>query len=541
MKSEREDNGSSQPTVAAEEAGSRGSADAPPVHPSPPPGQSPSMLSPRAAAFSVEALLTAQEETEEAKAPPAAKTKNSEDAAADEVSEVKMEPQSAAEGAATPNQLQDGATRSVNSPTDDAGSGRDSTPHTSDENTDDEVDVEDCSTPVPHPCASPAPERCRTPLRGPSGSPVCVLPSQRYPTEPFSPAPPPGATEWQMLTQMNLRWAEQEGPENRCEGVGIQLLQRDLWTKFHSLTTEMIITKNGRRMFPVVKVRLRGLDPEKTYAVFLDMAAVDTRRYRYVYPSSRWMVAGTGEPLGEQTPYIHPDSPATGVQWMATPAIAFDRLKLTNNRTREAQGQIVLHSMQKYVPRVWVQEVRAGATWAELPRLLNTSVAFCTSFPETSFITVTAYQNQQITRLKIESNPFAKGFRDTSKQKEMERCSVTTVRGRESSATPPSPVVLPLGLSPPQQFHFGAPFPGIPRQFTLPGPLSPPVSPLLLPPTHWLGTLKAGEPPWLQSPTSPLLQSPPPSSLPFLLPSFFPALHTQLPRALDLSKPKDDT
>lgn len=125
--------------------------------------------------------------------------------------------------------------------------------------------------------------------------------------------------------------------------------------------------------------------------------------------------------------------------------------------------------------------------------------------------------------------------------REMERCSVTTVRGRESSATPPSPVVLPLGLSPPQQFHFGAPFPGIPRQFTLPGPLSPPVSPLLLPPTHWLGTLKAGEPPWLQSPSSPLLQSPPPSSLPFLLPSFFPALHTQLPRALDLSKPKDDT
>lgn len=39
-----------------------------------------------------------------------------------------------------------------------------------------------------------------------------------------------------------------------------------------------------RRMFPVVKVRLRGLDPEKTYAVFLDMVAVDTRRYRYVYP-----------------------------------------------------------------------------------------------------------------------------------------------------------------------------------------------------------------------------------------------------------------
>ena len=35
-------------------------------------------------------------------------------------------------------------------------------------------------------------------------------------------------------------------------------------------------------------------------------------------------------------------------------------------------------------------------------------------FPETQFTTVTAYQNQCITKLKIESNPFAKGFRDSS-------------------------------------------------------------------------------------------------------------------------------
>ena len=35
-------------------------------------------------------------------------------------------------------------------------------------------------------------------------------------------------------------------------------------------------------------------------------------------------------------------------------------------------------------------------------------------FPETQFTAVTAYQNQCITKLKIESNPFAKGFRDTN-------------------------------------------------------------------------------------------------------------------------------
>ena len=32
--------------------------------------------------------------------------------------------------------------------------------------------------------------------------------------------------------------------------------------------------------------------------------------------------------------------------------------------------------------------------------------------PEAQFIAVTAYQNEQITQLKIDNNPFAKGFRD---------------------------------------------------------------------------------------------------------------------------------
>ncbi|CAH1392815.1 unnamed protein product [Nezara viridula] len=34
-------------------------------------------------------------------------------------------------------------------------------------------------------------------------------------------------------------------------------------------------------------------------------------------------------------------------------------------------------------------------------------------FKETEFIAVTAYQNEKITQLKIDNNPFAKGFRDT--------------------------------------------------------------------------------------------------------------------------------
>ena len=38
-------------------------------------------------------------------------------------------------------------------------------------------------------------------------------------------------------------------------------------------------------------------------------------------------------------------------------------------------------------------------------------------FQECEFIGVTAYQNEKVTELKINHNPFAKGFRDTGASK----------------------------------------------------------------------------------------------------------------------------
>ena len=37
-------------------------------------------------------------------------------------------------------------------------------------------------------------------------------------------------------------------------GPTVELEDSALWNKFQSLTNEMIVTKNGRRMFPVIKV-----------------------------------------------------------------------------------------------------------------------------------------------------------------------------------------------------------------------------------------------------------------------------------------------
>ena len=117
-------------------------------------------------------------------------------------------------------------------------------------------------------------------------------------------------------------------------------------------------------MFPTLKVRiLSGLSPSHTYLVFLELRPFDDKRYRYVYHSSQWMVAGAGDtsPSSSSSHFVHGDSPTTGQQWMGQ-VVSFDKLKLTNNRQSSpeaaaAQGHICLHSMHKYVPRIHIQKL----------------------------------------------------------------------------------------------------------------------------------------------------------------------------------------
>ena len=76
--------------------------------------------------------------------------------------------------------------------------------------------------------------------------------------------------------------------------------------------------------------------------------------------------------------------------------------------------QTILNSMHKYQPRFHL--VRASDI-LQLPySTFRTYV-----FPETIFIAVTAYQNEKITQLKIDHNPFAKGFRDTGAGKSQKK------------------------------------------------------------------------------------------------------------------------
>ncbi|XP_065122849.2 T-box transcription factor TBX6L [Paramisgurnus dabryanus] len=184
--------------------------------------------------------------------------------------------------------------------------------------------------------------------------------------------------------------------------VHVSLQCRELWDKFSGIGTEMLITKSGRRMFPSCKVTVTGLNPKVKYMVIMDMVPFDNHKYKW--NKDQWEVGGSSDPHLPNRFFIHPDSPASGDKWMQYP-ISFHKLKLTNN-TLNSSGLVVLHSMHKYQPRLHIVQSPDPSN----PYVHGGYLRF--TFPEAAFIAVTAYQNQEITKLKIDNNPFAKGFRD---------------------------------------------------------------------------------------------------------------------------------
>lgn len=70
------------------------------------------------------------------------------------------------------------------------------------------------------------------------------------------------------------------GVEN--ENIAVTLQEPELWDKFHLLINEMIVTKNGRRMFPVIKASVTGLDPATFYTILLEFKQIDNNRYKYI-------------------------------------------------------------------------------------------------------------------------------------------------------------------------------------------------------------------------------------------------------------------
>uniref|UniRef100_A0A8C8YY85 MAX gene-associated protein n=1 Tax=Prolemur simus TaxID=1328070 RepID=A0A8C8YY85_PROSS len=187
-------------------------------------------------------------------------------------------------------------------------------------------------------------------------------------------------------------------------GITVTLDNNSMWNEFYHRSTEMILTKQGRRMFPYCRYWITGLDSNLKYILVMDISPVDNHRYKW---NGRWWEpSGKAEPHVLGRVFIHPESPSTGHYWMHQP-VSFYKLKLTNN-TLDQEGHIILHSMHRYLPRLHLVPAEKATEVIQL----NGPGVHTFTFPQTEFFAVTAYQNIQITQLKIDYNPFAKGFRD---------------------------------------------------------------------------------------------------------------------------------
>uniref|UniRef100_A0A3B4XBB6 T-box domain-containing protein n=1 Tax=Seriola lalandi dorsalis TaxID=1841481 RepID=A0A3B4XBB6_SERLL len=198
--------------------------------------------------------------------------------------------------------------------------------------------------------------------------------------------------------------SENLSPDSSCKGIRVTLDNNSMWNEFFRCKTEMILTKQGSRMFPYCRFRISGLQPSRKYSLIMDIQPLDNSHYKWT--GKNWQVAGKAECHVKRQPFAHPESPSTGQHWMQNP-VSFYKLKLTNNIS-DQEGNTILHPMHRYLPRLHVVQTDKAAKDIKL----NGPSVVTFTFPQTEFIAVTAYQNSQFAQLKVDYNPFAKGLKE---------------------------------------------------------------------------------------------------------------------------------
>lgn len=227
---------------------------------------------------------------------------------------------------------------------------------------------------------------------------------------------------------------------------------RDLWNRFQSCErNEMIITKSGRCLFPVLKFNvlleesdLPAPNPKFNFSYGLGMERVDL--YKWKYRDGHWfsLTTSNSSSLVESSWHIYePEtSPSSWLQILHE-GLNFSKVKLTNRKSSSsslflsqastsnsvntsASNYFSLSSFGNYVPVVYLLNWSCFMNYHREtlePVSIDTILRNYDSKElekegslkiirvyECSFIAVTHYQNVLITHLKKHNNPHAKGF-----------------------------------------------------------------------------------------------------------------------------------
>lgn len=91
-------------------------------------------------------------------------------------------------------------------------------------------------------------------------------------------------------------------------------------------------------MFPVIKVKIEGLQHDFMYSIALEFVQIGNHRWKYM--NGDWVAGGKSEPSPQpsQSMYLHPESPNFGAHWMRE-SVSFSKVKLTNKPNTQT-GQV---------------------------------------------------------------------------------------------------------------------------------------------------------------------------------------------------------
>jgi hypothetical protein len=147
------------------------------------------------------------------------------------------------------------------------------------------------------------------------------------------------------------------------------------------------------------------------YNIILEMQCVDDRRYKY--SNSEWVKSRktTTDGLPKPASWTHPEGPKTGSSWMKG-KVSFKKAKLTKD-PNTTKGHLVAQSMHKYVTRIGITKViqEGSRTYQEVH---SQTLHLC------QFYSVTAYQSNEVTKIKTDHNSFTKAFREPPGETERE-------------------------------------------------------------------------------------------------------------------------
>ncbi len=183
--------------------------------------------------------------------------------------------------------------------------------------------------------------------------------------------------------------------------------QAELWNQFAECErNEMIITKTGRCLFPLLKFHLQlepgdQVDDDEHDLLHYSLGIERVDGFKWKFRAGHWY------PLpGKEDSRVHwyqpeDQSPAPLRSLLRPESINFAKVKLSNRRdfasatTGGRDNYFYLSSFCHYRPVVLIE---------------SSTMRMIFRVDECSFIAVTHYQNDSITHLKKHNNPHAKGF-----------------------------------------------------------------------------------------------------------------------------------